>query len=113
MKFKLIGLTVLLAFAIPCKNVAQNVSKADEKPDYKVSLLENRSVNIEFDTDKTLSNILIIIVDDLGNTVFLDNQHDFKGTYKCSVDMSTYSKGNYYVRIKTDEEEKQTKLSIR
>ena len=112
MKSRPIILTIILAFVFSYMNQAQNASKQEPKTDYKVSLLEDRSVNIEFDTEKTVSNILIIIVDDFGNTVFLDNQSDFKGTYKCNIDMSTYSKGDYYVRIKSDTEEAQKKLSI-
>jgi predicted RNA-binding protein len=78
-----------------------------------VNLVDNKEVVIEFDTDQILENVLILIVDGEGNTLFLDNQKNFKGIYKCSVDMSMYTKGNYFVNIKSEGEQKQAKLTIR
>jgi hypothetical protein len=92
---------------------SQNAAKTDAKPDYKVNLVDNKEVVIEFDTDRVLDNVLILIVDGSGNTLFLDNQKEFKGIYKCSVDLSMYAKGNYFVNIKSEGEQKQAKLTIK
>ena len=109
-KFKWVTAVVTLLFFAEMRS--QDV-KPKARPEYKIDLVDNKEVHIEFNSDTTLDNVLILVVDESGNTVFLDNQKNFKGIYKCFVDMSTYAKGNYFVNIKSESEQKQAKLTIR
>jgi hypothetical protein len=104
---------VLSTLFILCTQARSQDVKSTAKPDYKINLVDNKEVLIEFDTDTVLENVLILIVNDSGNTLFLDNQKKFRGIYKCSVDMSSYAKGDYFVNIKSENEQKQAKLTIR
>ena len=70
----------------------------------------NHKVDIEFTSDKEISNLLILITDSLGNTMFLDNQYRFKGYYKQIVDLKEAKKGNYFLKIIKDDEQINKKL---
>ncbi len=87
--------------------------EAKPKEKYRVNVLDDRSINIEFDTEKPIGNVLILIVDSAGNTIFMDSQSNFKGSYKCNIDMKLYNKGTYDVKIKSDGEEIDKKLSVK
>jgi hypothetical protein len=109
MKFKTC-ISVLL-FLVSFEQKAQNPSnRFNDK--CKVSVLANRSVQIEFAVDKNVRNVLVLLVDGSGNTVFLDSQYNFKGIYKRTIDLSKSPKGNYYLKIMNDDEVMNKKLDI-
>jgi hypothetical protein len=89
------------AFFMPLKEFSQEL-KPKEPVNYKVTIAEDRSIAIEFDTQQPVGNILILVVDSAGHTIFMDSQNNFKGTYKCSIDMKRYANGDYMVKIKSD-----------
>jgi hypothetical protein len=113
MKKPKLNLMILLLVLLVSTQARSQDAKPSAKPDYKINLVDNKEVLIEFNSDTVVDNVLILVVDDSGNTLFLDNQKNFKGIYKCSVDMSNYAKGNYFVNIKSESEQKQAKLTIR
>lgn len=99
-------LLILVAFiGFATKVIAQKVP-----PKSKISNLKivndtiNHKVDVEFMADKEISNLLVIITDSLGHTIFLDNQYRFKGNYKHSMDFKKKGKGKYSLKIIKDEE---------
>jgi hypothetical protein len=72
-----------------------------------VSIVSNpvkQTVNIEFIADKEISNLLVVLTDSKGNTLFLDNRYRFKGIYKKDLDLTQSGKGDYSLQIINDEE---------
>ncbi|MCW3075674.1 MAG: hypothetical protein JWO32_283 [Bacteroidetes bacterium] len=69
-------------------------------------------VDIEFSALKEISNLLVLITDSLGQTIFLDNQYRFKGNYKIHADLSNNLKGKYTVRIIGDEQKIDRKIDV-
>lgn len=72
----------------------------------------SKNIDIEFKAEQEIYNLLIVIADSLGQTMFLDNQYRFKGNYKKSIDFSKAAKGNYTVKITRDKEQFNKKVSI-
>jgi len=91
---------------------AQNSSKTKTPDKYKVNVIADRVVNLEFTADKAIGNLLVVLSDNFGNTLFMDCQYNFKGLYKRTMDLSSYGKGDYHLKIVTDEEEVNKKLNI-
>jgi len=61
----------------------------------------NKKVNVEFKVD-TEQDLLVIVTDSSGITIFLENQFRFKGVYKKSIDLPGRGKFNLNV-IKENE----------
>ncbi len=61
----------------------------------------------------TLQNIELSVVDVIGNTVYNESTNNFVGSFEKSIDLSTFAKGLYVVRIKTDNGSYNQKLVIR
>lgn len=73
----------------------------------------NKKLNIAFSTEKEIHNLLVVITDSTGQTVFLDNRYRFKGNYKHSVDFKEYHKGWYLVQIIGDDEKINKKVDVK
>lgn len=111
---KEVGMRMIWCLFLMCSMPLFEFSQeAKPKEKYRVNVLDDRSINIEFDTEKPIANVLILVVDSAGNTIFMDNQSNFKGSYKCNIDMKLYNKGTYDVKIKSDGEEIDKKLSLK
>jgi hypothetical protein len=83
------------------------------KPSYINSLTNNLSgnkVEISFTAPQTINTLLVIIVDSLGHSVFLDAKVNFIGNYNKVVDLKT--KGNYNLMINNDNERIRKRLVI-
>jgi len=72
----------------------------------------NNKVEIKFTSTKNTPNLLVLIVDSTGHTLFLDNQFNFKGDYKRMVDLSSNGKGKYYLKITDGESRINKQFSI-
>ncbi len=99
-------------FVISLQCNAQTAATADTNNKLKISVSADRSMQIEFPVDKNVYNVLVLLVDDSGNTVFLDNQYNFKGIYKRNVDLSKSPIGNYYLKVSNDDAVVTKKLSF-
>jgi hypothetical protein len=93
---------------------AQTAITSKIKKDVKVESDDlNKKVNIEFGTENEVYNLLVLITDSSGQTVFLDNRYHFKGDYKHTVDFKDYHKGEYSVKIIGDEEKIDKKIDVK
>lgn len=97
------NLLCIFLLVIALQYNAQTAAKTNSDNKFKVSVSAERSVQIEFPVDKNIYNVLVLLVDDSGNTVFLDNQYNFKGVYKRTIDLSKSPIGNYYLKISNDD----------
>lgn len=90
------------------KNVAEDKDNAFKIVNDSI----NRKVDIEFKAERKVYNLLVLITDSVGHTMFLDNQYNFKGLYKRTVDSKKLSKGKYSLKIIKDEEKYQKKFIV-
>lgn len=111
--FKEFFLITLLFFSLTFTLNAQTELSPATNSDIKI-VTDNihRKVDIEFNSDKEISNLLVMISDSLGRTVFLDDQYRFKGKYKQSVELKEEGKGNYFVQIIKDNERFKKSIKI-
>lgn len=59
---------------------------------------------LRFISNQAAYNLLIIISDLKGETIFLDNKKNFQGTYEKTIDLSTAAMGPCTLCIISDEE---------
>lgn len=79
------------------------VSCVEGNPEVKVEVDSiHRKVNVEFSADKPIYNLLVLMTDSSGNTVFLDNQYQFKGKYRHNIDFAPGKKEKYFLQIIRD-----------
>jgi len=102
------SLIILSLFALPLS--AQLTPKTFPNIKYNVTILANKTVEIQFNAPQNIYNVLVVIRDDSGNTVFLENQYNFKGPYKRTVHLS--ATGVYYLKIVNDDDIMNKKLII-
>jgi hypothetical protein len=62
-----------------------------------------QKIDVSFGTEKEIANLLVLVTDESGQTVFLENLYRFKGEYKNTIDLKTHGKGNYYLTVKRDD----------
>ena len=92
--------------------IAQTVQPISTSSDLKiVNDSIGHKVAIEFTADREISNLLVLIADSLGNTLFLDNKYRFKGIYKHSLDFKERGKDWYSLKIIKDEEQINKKIN--
>jgi hypothetical protein len=60
---------------------------------------------IAFTSLQEIQNMLVLVTDNKGNTVFLENKYRFTGTYRRIVDLKDFAKGEFEVKIINDEEQ--------
>lgn len=73
----------------------------------------NHKIDIEFRSDSIIYDLIILVTDNIGHTIFLDNKRAFRGNYKHSVDLQMAEKGNYSVKILKDSERIEKKLTLK
>ena len=74
---------------------------------------DKHKISIEVKQGTEISNLLVLVVNDTGHTVFMDDQSHFKGVYKNEVDLTHEGKGEYSLKIIADKEEINKKVVIR
>jgi hypothetical protein len=73
----------------------------------------SRKVSIEFESGKEIYNLLVLVTDHSGMTLFLDNQYRFNGKYKKTVDLQAAGTGDYAIKIIRDEDAFQKHILFR
>jgi hypothetical protein len=68
---------------------------------------------ITFNSLKEIQNMLVLVTDNKGNTVFLENKYRFTGEYKRVVDLKDFAKGEFEVKIINDEEQIKRTVTMR
>lgn len=64
----------------------------------------NHTLSLCLSTLQTTENLLIVVSDSSGETIFLDNKRRFMGHYEKQIDLSAACPGYCTVRITKDEE---------
>lgn len=64
----------------------------------------HHKVKVEFSAGKPVYNLLVLVTDSSGNTVFLDNQYQFKGEYRRDIDINAGKKQKYVLQIIRDDD---------
>ncbi|MES2567928.1 MAG: hypothetical protein V4565_13730 [Bacteroidota bacterium] len=106
-KYLFIGL-FLIANNLICQTANIIPTKLMVSPD-KVK----GQLNVEFDNEKQVDNLLVILTDSTGKTVFLENLYRFKGFYKKNIDLPYKGRGNVSLHIIKDEEKIIKKISLK
>lgn len=84
--------------------------------DKTLSITQNQdslSVSIKFLQESVAENLLIVISDTNGSTIFLDNKKNYSGHYNRSVDLSSACPGFCTIRISTEVERYEYKVKRR
>jgi hypothetical protein len=96
------------------KVTAQTALQKKINTDIKITKEDiNQRIDIEIKSNKTIDNLLIVITNTSGETVFLDNKYRFDGDYKHSVDLNTLPKGKYLVKINKNNERFEKKILLK
>jgi hypothetical protein len=93
------------AQAIPAKNKASEVSIVADPIKQKIKIEVNQGAEI--------CNILVLVVDETGKTIYMDDRSHHKGIYKNEVDLGKKGKGMYALKIIADHEEINQKVVLR
>lgn len=108
--FGLIKISSIILFSFFAFNLnAQSVAKIPTVINAIPNSL-NGKLEVDFDNDKQVDNLLVIVTDSLGNTIFLENLYRFKGSYKKSIELTNKGKGSFTLHISKDEEKINKKL---
>jgi hypothetical protein len=93
---------------------AQTIA-AKNKPS-EVSIVADpirQKIKIEVNQGAEISNLLVLVIDETGNTVYMDDKSHYKGIYKNEVDLGKKGKGMYALKIIADHEEINQKVVLR
>jgi|GEM_PF-4039746 len=107
------SLFILLLSLSAIAAAAQTQPKAAPAPQVRVQEKAARTVSVEFRNEKEIDNLLIVISDKNGQTVFLENQYRFKGDYAKMIDLAETGAGAYTLKIVRDEDVFVQQLEIR
>src|SRR5438874_704637 len=103
---------IAIIFSISTKSAAQENLQTVSGINIRKNFNPNK-FDIDFSAKNEISNLLVIVSDSLGRTIFLDNQYRFRGNYNRSVDLSNEKKGDYTLKVIRDHEKIETKLSVK
>jgi len=92
---------------------AQSPSRAIPTDVKIVSDPDTQKIHIEVSQGQEIINLLVLVVDDSGHTVYLDDKSHFKGTYISEVDLKKEGRGMYDLKIIADKEEIRQKVVMR
>jgi hypothetical protein len=70
-------------------------------------------LQINVDNPNPTENLLVVISDSSGQTIFLDNRFHFTGLYTKSIDLSRSGKGPYSLCIAKDSERSVTRFYLK
>ena len=97
---------VILIYADPLELAAQ--SGIQKLRDDDVTLLideRQRTADLSFKAEEEISDLLILVSNGKGETVFMDNKDHFKGEYKNTINLNAFGKGEYSIKVITDKDE--------
>jgi len=99
-------LSILLFFwiLISFNGRAQEISNKAKQFPYKVNIISDSALVIEFTSDKMVRNLLVTVFGPKGELVFMDCQYNFIGPYKKSIRTDKTIKNNYHLKIASDNE---------
>lgn len=95
-------LTLVFLFGISVGIKAQVTGKTTLPP---LPLAAGEPLKISFTEVKRVDNLLIIVSDSTGRTIFLDNKYRFEGAYNHQLNLSRSGKGKYTLSIIKDREQ--------
>jgi hypothetical protein len=72
----------------------------------------NRMLTVAFKCPSEIYNVLVLLTDAKGNTIFLENKQRFKGEYQRTVDLKGSAPGIFELQVINDEERITQSLSI-
>ncbi|MCW3070366.1 MAG: hypothetical protein JWO44_256 [Bacteroidetes bacterium] len=110
MKFLFVLLISFSTLAVKAQTQSQSAST--NKP-VQVQEKASQKITVQFGNDKEISNLLIIVTDNKGQTVFLDNQYRFKGDYERTIDLVETGAGAYTIKVVRDEDVYVQQIQIR
>jgi len=113
--FRPVNFWILLVLMISCLQTLIAQSQGHVKTT-DVSIIANpdkQSIMIEVSQGNEIANLLVLVVDDTGHTVFVDDKTRFKGTYRHQVDLARTQKGEFDLKIVADKEEINKKVVMR
>ena len=94
---------ILCLLTLACSLAAAQRSDPHGMPaTFEISLEE--PLQIIFSADQTIENLLVIVTDSLGQTLFLENKYRFRGFYHRDVSLQLAGRGHYYLLITMDED---------
>lgn len=97
----------LLTFHI---STAQNTASTSRAPE---PVYMTNPVQVSVDNDAPVENLLVVISDSTGQTIFLDNRFHLVGPYVRSIDLSRSGRGPYSLCIAKDEQRSFTRFYIK
>lgn len=102
----------LIAFLL-CSSafVIAQTSNANELNIFSDSNLQN--IQINYQPQGVVYNLLVQVSDSNGHTIFLDNRYKFSGNYLKSFDMKNQKKGVYFVQIIGDDKHINKKIELK
>lgn len=111
MSFKktLLILNLLITGSLACQTVGVKLPTEIKAIPDKV----NGRLDIEFKNDKQVDNLLVLVTDSAGQTVFLENLYRYKGLYKKNIELPYGGRGFVTLHINKDEERIIRKLSLK
>lgn len=99
---KRIFASLAFLFALTAGVKAQAIGKTTLPP---LPLAAGEPLHISFTEPNRIDNLLVIVSDSTGRTIFLDNKYRFEGAYKHQLDLSRSGKGKYLLSIIKDREQ--------
>jgi hypothetical protein len=99
--FKIILFFVLLTGYVVKGQESRGTDKDDK---YRIAVSSNNNLIIVFENKTTIDQLLVIVYDDRGETIFMDSQYDFEGDYSRSIDLSKGTSTVYSLKIIYNEE---------
>jgi len=72
-----------------------------------------KKLSISFLADKIIDNVLVLVTDQKGRIIFLDNRYRFTGENKQAVDLRGAAPGDLQLQIINDQEHFNHKITMR
>lgn len=70
-------------------------------------------VKVNFETEKETQNLILLLIDNDGNNLFMESRHQFIGAYSHTIDLSKYPKGQFVLTLISDNEKIKKNLIIK
>ncbi len=71
-----------------------------------------KTILVSFIASQEIANMLVLVTDEKGNIIFLDNKYRFKGTYTHVISLKGEKGKTFEVQIKNDTDEIKKSLSM-
>jgi hypothetical protein len=109
------GVGIILLFILFCRSEIKGQKSAETNKDdkYKISVSSAKNLTIAFENRVTIDQLLVLVYDDKGETIFMDSQYNFKGDYSRSVDLSKGNSATYSLKIIYRDEKIDRSISIK